>query len=544
MTKYFLSLLFLIASLLFSSNSFAQDTLVVPSMINGEFHGALNQIINGDTLSNGDRKNLNRVYKLNRDETYFLSGTIFADYPLRIVAEKADDGHRPAIITSGVGPNGSVVGNDFFTCSNDVTMENFYIMGTPPTNIGQVNRVYFIIGEDTKIRFNNVTFEWGQWLAIGIFSANTDVEIRNCYFKNQHNTSDPFNGRAIDFRDFPAKKLIFVNNTLFNANAYLVRAEYSVIDTVVIEHNSVINALKWPLQWRYETNARIANNLFYNSHSYAETSDDRFDQDLDGLNYGIINLEEMPEDVLDDINLQEKDRSIQFTNNNWFFSQEIKDYWAEFSLDGEPYMNSRTLGFINSNSYPNITETNTTNIDPLFANGVEAESLMVGFMNKKRRNQGSLPWGFDADGIRSSLTWPRIENLAITNDQLLTGGDDGYPIGDLNWYPGQRENWEVDVRLGVEKEYLDSKISLVKAFPNPISKGVNIQYDLIEAGNVNISIVDREGRVIHHIALENQQTGKYIQILDMDSLEIPTGTYYYLIRSGNSRRAGSLLFIK
>ncbi|HFA51310.1 MAG TPA: T9SS type A sorting domain-containing protein [Bacteroidetes bacterium] len=539
---HFLS--FLTLSILLNIPLIGQDTLVVPSSINGEFYGIINQVIDGDTTATGERANPNRVYKLNRGETYLLSGTIFADYPLHITADRADDDNPPPIITSGVSPNGLVVGNDFFTCSNDVTMENIYIMGTPITGLGQVNRVYFIIGDDTKIRFNNVHFEWGQWLCIGIFAADTDVEIRNCYFKNQHNTSDPYNGRAIDFRDFHAKKLVFVNNTMFNVNSFMVREEYSIIDSVLIEHNSVVNALKWPFQYRYHSNSRIANNLFYNSHSYGETADDITDQDIDGLLFGVINLEPIPSDVLDEFNLVENERRLDFSHNNWYFSQEVKDYWTEFGLPEEPFMNSRTMDIFADDNRPNITNTGSTNEEPMFVNGVNAEDLMVTFMRKRRNNQGSLPWGFDADGNRITLTWPIVEDLAYTNANLLTGGDDGYPVGDLNWFPGKREQWEDEFLTAVDDKKPNSTITGIKAFPNPISKEVTIQYNLTEAADVTISIVDRLGIVVHKLSLDNQLIGDHNETINLQKLNIPTGTYYYLIRSGESRRAGKILFVR
>ncbi len=525
----------------FSLGLQAQDILEVPSSIDGEFYGILNQVINGDTTDNGERKNLNRIYKLNRGEVYFLSGTIFANYPLRITADEADDSNPPPIVTSGVGPNGNIVGNDFFTCADDTFIDNIAIMGTPPTNIGQVNRVFFLIGEEATIRFNKVYFEWGQWIPIGVFAGDMDVEIRNCYFKNQNNTSDPFNGRVLDLRDFHTNKLVFVNNTMYNINSFMIRGEFNTIDTVLIEHNTCVNTLKWPIQWRYQSNVRIANNLFHNVHSYGETSDDRIGQDANNLNFGVYNIQPLPPNILEDLGIGEFDRSIDFTNNNWFFTSEVTDYWNNYSLDGEPFMNSRTMGMMNNSDYNNISNTGTTNIEPNFINEAGATELMVEFMIKKREGQGSLPWGFDADGDRRTLTWPIVENLAYTNEDLLTGGDNGFPIGDLNWYQDLAEQWEAEFLVSVNEVSYEENILHTKVFPNPAKEFVNIKYNLVKASNVQITLIDRIGNKLFEENIE-QSIGEHTIKLNLEKLNLISGTYYYILNSNNSRNAGLIYY--
>ena len=165
-------------------------------------------------------------------------------------------------------------------------------------------------------------------------------------------------------------------------------------------------------------------------------------------------------------------------------------------------------------------------------------------MEKRRNNQGSLPWGFDADGIRFTLTWPIVEDLAYTNTNLLTGADDGYPVGDLNWFPGMVEQWESEFLTAVDEKKSASTIIGIKAFPNPLANDVTIQYNLTKAADVKISIVDRLGVVVHNVSLDQQQIGDHSEVIDMQKLGVPTGTYYYLIRSGESRRAGTIFYVK
>lgn len=43
--------------------------------------------------------------------------------------------------------------------------------------------------------------------------------------------------------------------------------------------------------------------------------------------------------------------------------------------------------------------------------------------------------------------WPLPEDFTYTNAALLTAGTDGLPLGDLNWFPGQRRQHSKPTKL-------------------------------------------------------------------------------------------------
>jgi len=120
----------------FAQSALAQrDTVMVPFAIGGDPYGAFNKFIGGDTTATGERVNPLRVYELERGKIYFMNGTFQADFELNLWAKPADDDHKPPILTSGVGQDGSVVAQHI-KCEKGGVFKNFYLQTTPPTNLG------------------------------------------------------------------------------------------------------------------------------------------------------------------------------------------------------------------------------------------------------------------------------------------------------------------------------------------------------------------------------------------------------------------------
>ena len=72
--------------------------------------GTLNDAVDGDTTSTGERNNLDTVYRLERDGIYLLNGSIENSFPLTVVAADGE-GARPRLIP-GV-PTGGSSGRPF-----------------------------------------------------------------------------------------------------------------------------------------------------------------------------------------------------------------------------------------------------------------------------------------------------------------------------------------------------------------------------------------------------------------------------------------------
>ncbi len=549
MKKYFYFFLFL--TIIFSINNlFAQvDTVIVPQSINGDPFGAINKFILGDTTSTGTRNNPDRYYKLEQDNIYYLSGTMTANFDLRIIADKPAAGHKPPVITSGIASDGSTVGL-YIQCQGDAMFKNVYFQATPPTSSGETYLTIQLLKNDGTYVFDGVYFEWGLWLSIGAWASNTNTTITNCYFRNVENATSQWNGRGISFQNFDQDTVIMENNTFFNMNSFLLQGQSNLMKYVRFSHNTMVNSVKWPIQWEWQVNADFNDNLFYNIHSMGEFPSDKAGQDVDGLEFGIFNMFLLPKLYTDTLGYAEADRMVNLKNNNWYYSSEVTDYWASIdSLSGEPFMNSRTQGMFDDDAgYPYLYESNTMNLDPGFINAGDPASMVQWIKDLRAGNETSY-WGYDPDGDRFGITWPLPEDLSYTNATLLTAGEGGFPIGDLNWFPDKKAEWENWV-TGIEKidnNVLPTQFSLEKNYPNPFNPITTIGYAVLKSAFVNISVYNLLGQKVTTLVNQKHAAGNYSVTWngkDQYGNVVSSGVYFYKMKAGNFVKTGKMMLMK
>ena len=110
-------------------------------------------------------------------------------------------------------------------------------------------------------------------------------------------------------------------------------------------------------------------------------------------------------------------------------------------------------------------------------------------------------------------------------------GDDGKPVGDLNWYPEYAERWDPDVLIvGVEadNDVLPEEFALIQNYPNPFNPTTKIKYSIPSAGKVKLAVYDILGKEIAVLVNDKQQSaGTYV--LDFDGSRYSSGVYFYRI---------------
>ena len=529
----------------------APDTVLVPTEVNGNPYGAINKFILGDTTATGERVNPNRVYMLEAGKMYFLSGTLQAHFPLTLIGQKPEEGQKPAIVTSGVSPSGGTVGR-FFKCFDDATFKNIYFQTCPPTGKGETFQTFQLLADSARYVFDNCWVEWGRWLTIRVEGKYTKVYITNCYFRNVENKNAIYNGRVLQFHNTPVDTVVMVNNTVFDCNSYFLHIINNYANYARIEHNTIVNLIKWPISWLWMTNAIISNNIFYNVHSYGEAPSDMIGREPP-IVYGIINADTLPSVDADSMGITEADRVIKVNNNCWWFSQEVKDYWAAHadSVQPEPFMNERTQAMFDADeSYPYLEENNTMNMDPQF-NNVGDLTGFIDWMTKKRAGESTDYWGWDPDGDRFNVQWPLPEDLSYpTTSPLYTAADGGFPVGDLNWFPDKKAEWEEWVKTSVSSsshKVLPTAFRLEQNYPNPFNPSTTIRYALPKASEVKLVVLNSLGQHVKTLVSRKQAAGTYTATwdgTDERGVQVPSGVYFYRLAAGDHVSVRKMLLLK
>jgi len=493
-------LLPLIASAaLFSSPADAgsADTLFVRSAGTD----ALASAVMGDTLAGGARANPNRVYLLERGARYVNRRTIVSrGYRLRIAGQPAPvQGRDPGPAVMQLAPDtlrflyNDRVTDQLILAEGDLTVSNIWFLSWVAAGAQLWEPI--TEGKDSaRVCIDHCVFEWQEGPALHVAGRWATVVITNTMIRNAIYSDEWWAGRGVYFTS-PADTLVEVNNTLENLGFGLIQTQGIGLNYYLCDHNTVVNCAKFCWLESYYTNAYIANNLLVNCHFTGERIADRRFQDPDTLLYGqTINVDTLKtpgrritaeeairrfgsdavqlvdQQTLDAGDPRELGRVIVYANNaSYFDSSAFYGFYRRYNasvsapagrIQPEPVMNERTASMWAW--HPRMI--NTGGIDdenPQFTFMPDTRALMAAFLGDMYSSspKNNVFWGYDPDDTADSGAarnrtavyrnssrgvYPSREDFSFRNRKLLTAGLGGFPVGDLNWFPGRRAAWTLE----------------------------------------------------------------------------------------------------
>ena len=89
---------------------------------------------------------------------------------------------------------------------------------------------------------------------------------------------------------------------------------------------------------------------------------------------------------------------------------------------------------------------------------------------------------------------------------------------------------------------IPTEYSLSQNYPNPFNPNTKIQYSILEASNVKLSVYNSMGQEVMQLVNENQSTGKYI--VDFNAKNLPSGVYFYRLQTGKFINTKKMMLIK
>ncbi len=507
---------------------FAQvpDTVRVPVTIDGNPLGSINKFIQGDTTSSGERVNPLRVYQLQRGQIYFLDEAILAEgYHLQIAGEEEDPDNplKPATIAPGIRADGSFTNRIIFS-RGDLTLKNIYFMAKPPNAFDDIypaiQKGIMFLQDQSKLTLDGCYFEWIRLNVLDINANFCDVIIKNCVFRNLQNIAGEWGG-VVYRSNSPADSVIFLNNTIVNCNSQFF-AVRNFVNYWHMEHNTFVNMLNMVIGWPFFAPVCIcSNNIFYNMNAMGQDAVDLQMYDQDNLLWSTINVDTIYSNILPYLGISEQDRIIDVNNNCYYHDSRVVDYWNSIdSVMAVPWMNDRTRAmFDDDESYPYLTATNNLNIDPQFVRPPENIDTMIEWCNLYRSQGGSpeFHWGWDPDEDYFNVEWPLPEDLSYPQACLLyTGGSDGFPVGDLNWFPDKKTEWlsQQTTLVTDERRVVDmvNDYELYPNYPNPFNPETMISYHLKTNKSIHLAVYNALGQCVKELASGHQSAGHY-QIL-------------------------------
>ncbi len=578
--KKVITLVLTLCLLVLSNTMFAQatesgDTLIIgPQNHDGTNIGALNYYINSDTTSNGERAH--KVYKILRGATYILTATISANFPFILVADPADDENKPPVIRAGLKEDGSTVA-PLMDIADDWIMKNVYVSGIAPTGdasiswyVIQVTKPYAQVMLDGCV-FENTNAGW-CFIHNYFGGVHASITVKNSVIRNNLNKGGTWAGAFMGLTITDTIRLI--NNTFFNLQGPAFQGdEKKGILYTDVDHNTFVNGLVHQWTHNMPVEMHVTNNIFYNCYSYSGGPFE-VNKHPDKEFHGIIHLFTFNPHLLDsmwvaqydpngDGTLTEDEREYELKNNAWFYSNEITGYWSAFdSLATQSWYNNAVKEYFVNNQaekqvtivggaknggdttwtyapHPLFVENNTMNENPGFVNTGGSEAKLASNLTSIREGTGGVLWNYETDGSLTQFEWPLPEDLSYTNATLLTAAD-GFPVGDLNWFPDKKADWITGVETN--KNNLTNKFELTQNYPNPFNPTTNIQFSIPENGLVSLKVFNVLGEEVTELVNKELASGTYN--VNFDASKLTSGIYFYTLSSGNYVQTKKMMLLK
>lgn len=548
-----------------------------------------------------------RVYELVSGGFYFHTRQIAVsnDRPLHVAG--ADD--TPHVMSTSETRPATIVGTQvgdtdlnggFFSFNTDVTVKNI-IAGAHSTSEAQGWTYFDANASGNTLTLDNVYMEHTNWVFVQSNDwPDNSLKISNSYFVNMNGNGCRRNGGVYDNVSNPTDELWVENSTHVMGAGMIYKFRNFPANKVVFNHNTFVNISNAPISTMgYQVDMVVTNNLFVNTNVQAYFPGlDVAETDQDLLPTGIINVDSLsatnnsvaatylPEEYQGaDESEWEGMRKILVDKNVAYWSPELGDIASETQSMNQAYldtasggefsdvtmvnvmmtMNDRTQAmFDNDDEWPYLTEGEwLSDGAPGFTDdfGLLDENAALGEF--REWTIGSLPDDnaslmadvrteeYPSDGEYFAISdWPIPFDLSYSNPTYLSGGLNGFPVGDVNWFPTQKAQWdaqrdaeytEIEAAknegrlIGVSIETTSNKpqsIKLNQNYPNPFNPTTQISFELPASQNVTLKVYDMLGREVATL-INNQVASSGVNSVTFNASNFSSGVYMYMLKGEN-----------
>ena len=559
-----LTVLSMILTFIQSGHIFASDTIVVAP--GSDLFEVFNGLLDEDGLLS------QHVLILKQNSVYFNSEASFISDDISLIGEEGD-GVPPYILPKRTG-NGTYVNTWFILegIGKSFTAKNIIFQMLPLDGMETGLSIKYIFDADADFQRISMDNCIVNACRNETFTSDGDgqyIKITNSNFRNSGYPDLDWSGGVVNVSIRHAgwkDSLIFRNNTIINSGGNGIIGHWGeVCKAVIIDHNTFFCTSRVSIFSGFQGNVQITNNMLVASESSGwpkgrsaslRGSFDMFGETAPAeTHYSTwqiwpVRSDAMQayEDVLGfdisgGLESIEEQRKFEIRNNCVWWPKQLVTAWDTLDEDGGAQVPivlfSENDSFLLAHQENSIYEGNYGNLDTEDAKISDFDpgfnqywidkvlNVQINWLNGYRKDSDFVPYfrNIDEPGKQVQLQWPLPEDLSYTNETLLTGGTDGMPVGDLNWF-----NKGTGIR--------DTRAALnsmeVSSFPNPFKESTSIQFELKTPSIVNVSVFDLTGKEVAVLLNEYKQSGSHTIKWDCGSSSegaIPEGIYFYKVET-------------
>ena len=428
----------------------------------------------------------------------------------------------------------------------DIYLENVMLMGRSFDGFDQYKGVILVTKDNSNVTLKNVWFEYGNLIR----NQGKDINFlaEDCKFIN---IIDPeglclYQRVPIEHGSFTYRNCSFINSDGLIIYSKSAGAPHNF----TVEHCTFYRILEGITGGgQFTKNVNWKNNLFVDA-AFAPYSNE----------HGKLQPEQLPPAIfpIDTIGTElMADRSFSINNNAFWTSPEVKTFYSTLTNYQESVPINPTgqavIDALSGCKYENNIEFTE---DPNFVQGIPFTD--ASWDSAKARCESN----FTDNSIRTDWTWyvddtPDIDwdygvwpyplNLKPQNENLWAAGDDGYPVGDLNWFdPSVKEAWanhEANPLVGVEQnKEIENSFDLEQNYPNPFNPTTSIKFSIPEKGMVTLRVYNLLGEEITELVNKELSAGRHS--INFDASNLASGMYIYTLSSGKYVSSKKMMLLK
>ncbi|MDM7924875.1 MAG: sugar-binding protein [bacterium] len=448
--------------LLLAGSLIAAETVVPLVPFDGSAATYINRQIAADTVANGGLQP-DRVYELQRGAIYLANAvyTVPNGDWLNIRAA-AGTGAKPIVYLYETG-SGSTPTNPpgtFATLNGgNCNLKDFCIVGyyePEPDRIDGVQGGLFntnaagsTIIMDGMV-FSNIN---GQHIRTG--NNSRKVQVTNCIFANMGSlsTSNLGAGKGFDLREASCDSFIVVNNTFVNYQDRAIRhynfkdpaAGTGLIQYGLVDHNTFVNGMGYHGLFSLGNvgpEITITNNLFVDGFALGEDSTDA-SRAAEWANTGevyangnnkITWIFTAPNEVT----------AWKVSNNFYAISDSGQDFLDDYGFSEANPLSAHIAGKVGGSGAFTKEDLALGNIPRLMTNMMRwyETPAAEGGAGKAKDQTNYDRTIHDYDRRVVQFYRDTLDASYSTAAAAYTGGEGGFPVGDLNWFPEKKAQWE------------------------------------------------------------------------------------------------------
>lgn len=564
MNKKKLTLLVII-TLLYSSISFGQVLKILPY---DKDPRNIVAIIRADTLANPGIL-ATRIYELENGGVYLCTEilTLLRNKTLRL---RAPDGPKPIIYLyqTGTGSNPQNPPGYFVRLTGGhLELTNIAISGifepVPSTINNMQGALIGTNGVGSRIKVDKCVLTNVNGNLIRTESGVNLVKVTNTVFANMGSltTSNFGAGKAIDLREISVDTLYLVNNTFVNYQDRPVRhlnlaagnTVTGILNICIIDHNTFLNGMGFHgvlSLGNVGKRVQITNNLFYDAYALGQDSLDT-ERSVEFNNIGekyANGNNKMPM-----IFTAPTDTTVFDIQNNYIGISSAGQAWFNANPRHKPgnpttdFIKNR-LGAKYNNAFKPLTNFSFVRTPRLMTNLMNYYISPTGG-NYTKNKPGYNYLVHDMDRRTYKYFTDTLNCTYSIQHPVYTGGQKGFPVGDLNWFPTQKADWLAQGGTSVQtREGIPTEFTLEQNYPNPFNPTTNIRFSLPKTSVVSLVIYNALGQKVATL-IEGKEfnAGNYNYTWngkDSNGNNLSSGIYFYQLNTKDFSVTKKMMLLK